>query len=155
MKPYFYDGLLPDSFLGDLIFTKMINHRDGTLKEAFDSAVTEVTSEHQELLYAYSYEFELYVDEYLKNSRKGQATLNSALSYACKTYFFEDCLRYNIFTFLENYVECLLYEQGFNIAEIDRIRSYLFRFVEYQILDTRLDLIVCQVQRFALTHKLP
>ena len=155
MKPYFYDGLLPDSFLGDLIFTKMINHRDGTLKEAFDSSVTEVIAEHKELLYAYSFEFEFYIDEYLTNCRKGQATLSSSLEYAAKTYFSEECLRYNIFTFLENYVECLLFEQGFNIAEIDRIRSYLFRFVDYQILDTRLDLIACQVKRFALTHKLP
>ena len=70
-------------------------------------------------------------------------------------YLVGEILANNIFSFLENYVECLLYEKGLTTSDIERIRSYLMRFVWYEGIDTDLNYIVKKVDEFAKTHKLP
>lgn len=155
MQEYFNDGLLPDGYIQDLMFSKMLEERTGTVYEACTKAAKEVIDEHKELLYSYSWELEGYADLYLECCRKGKATLWKALEYAMYIYLVDEVLKYNVYTFLENYVELRLLQSGVKKREIDGIRSYLLRFVDYNLLDTDIGQINLQVKRYASTHRLP
>ena len=152
---YIYESILPDSYIGNQMFEKMLNIRKGTLQEACISAAKEVICDNREIVYGYAWHLENDIDEYLKDCRKGQATLGEALEKAMTTYLTGEILKNNVFTFLENYVECLLYEKGLVPSDIEGIRSYLLRFVWYEGIDTDLTYIVKKVDKYARTHKLP
>lgn len=152
---YIYESILPDSYIGNQMFEKMLNIRKGTLQEACISAAKEVISENREIIYGYAWHLENEIDGYLKECRKGQATLWEALEIAMTGYLSGEVFRNNIYTFLENYVEYLLYEKGILPSDVESIRSYLLRFVWYEGADTDLNYIVKKVDKFAKTHKLP
>ena len=152
---YIYESIQPDSYIGNQMFEKMLNIRKGTLREACISVVKEVINENRELVYGYAWQLEQGIDDYLKDCRKGKARLWDALENAMTEYLVGEILANNIFSFLENYVECLLYEKGLTTSDIERIRSYLMRFVWYEGIDTDLNYIVKKVDEFAKTHKLP
>lgn len=152
---YIYESILPDSYIGNQMFEKMLNIRKGTLQEACISAAKEVISENREIIYGYAWHLENEIDGYLKECRKGQARLWDALENAMTEYLVGEILANNIFSFLENYVECLLYEKGFTTSYVESIRSYLLRFVWYEGIDTDLAYSVKKVDVFAKTHMLP
>lgn len=153
MQDYFYEGLLPDDVIPNLMFRRMLDIRKGTLKEACEKAAREVITENKDLVYSYAYWLEAYVDEYLREGKN--LTLWNALKYSMFDYLVNVCLHDNIYTYLENYVEALLYEHGFTATQIASLHSYLLRFVDYELYDTRLDFVPCEVERFAVTHRLP
>lgn len=153
MQNYVYDGFLKDSIVPDLMFTKMIYFKKGTVRDAFEQAVDEILSDEQELIFDYAYSFEYYIDDYFKSSQTS-GKVSEALNNGMREYLF-DCLKANLFTFLENRVEAELTACGFSGKAIESIHSSLLRFVEYQSLETRLDVIVANVERFAITLQLP
>lgn len=155
MEKYYNDGLLPDDYIVRCMFDKMLDEKEGTVMEACLKAAKEVIKEHKELLYSYSYELEFFADMYLEECRKGQATLGMALEYAALEYLTSDAFMPNVYIFLGNYVEAQLLRSGVHTSEVQRIRSYLLRFVDYDLLDTDLSHIRFQVDRYAKTRKLP
>ncbi len=153
MQNYVYDGFLKDSIVPDLMFTKMIYFKKGTVRDAFEQAVDEILSDEQELIFDYAYSFEYYIDDYFKSSQTS-GKVSEALNNGMREYLF-DCLKANLYTFLENRVEAELTACGFSGKAIESIRSSLLRFVEYQSLETKLDVIAANVERFAITLQLP
>ncbi len=153
MQSYVYDGFLRDSIIPDLMFQKMIYFKKGTVRDAFEQAVDEILADEQELIFDYAYSLEYYIDDYFRSSGT-TGKVATALNNGMREYLF-DCLKANLYTFLENRVEVELTACGFSGKAIESLHSSLLRFVEYQFLETRLDIIASNVERFAITLQLP
>ncbi len=155
MQKYNCDGLIPNEFIIRHMFLKMMNEKSGTVLDACCKAAKEVIQEEKELIYSYCWELESYIDLYLESCDKGKANLWKALEYAMYVYLVDDVLNSNVYVFLENYVETQLIQYGIEDTEIDSIRSYLLRFVNYNLLETDLGEIETEVTKYLRTHKVP
>lgn len=150
MKSYQYDGLMVDDTLLDKFFYQLLSYRKGTIKEVFAAAIEEFFDENREMIFCYSHDLEVFINCYLREHNN--ATIADALKYSVSEYFW-DCLQDNRYTIIENYVEAMLYEAGIDKQVISRLN--LLRFADYQMYDTRIDIIQANVARFAITGITP
>ncbi len=155
MEKYKYYGLLPENNLGDGMFEKMLWKNTGTLLEVCKEAAKEVIDEKTDYIYSYAWELEEDIDKYLKQCRKGEANLKDALKSAMLTYLTDVVLYNNMLIFLENYVAFHLMDRGLTTYEVDKIRSYLLRFVWYEMCDTKLETINRNIDKYIRTGILP
>ena len=148
MQEFYNDGLMRDGMIPDKMFAKMLGMRKGTVKEVADTAINEIIKEDMELIYGYTYELEGFINEYINQEHGEWVKLQDALAYSVREYLL-DCLHSNLYTFCENYAETILTEYGFNKGAVARLP--LLRFADFQMEDTRLDIICTNVERFAIT----
>lgn len=108
MKAYFNEGILPMEFL-DETFSRMLLHKKGTVKEIFEKVVKEVTTEYEQELYECSYMLEGYINEVVRETQSTEDFTLTTVIREAGVRCLRDCLHDNLYTFLENYIELMLY----------------------------------------------
>lgn len=146
MEKYFNDGLLPDGYIINEVFSQMLNnHRAGTLKNILEVETKNFLKENDVIIFDYCYQLEGYINEYYRISKKEDFSLKDALEYAVTDYL-KTAFHDNLITFMENYAETLLYGYGLS-AEAIRQKN-LYDFVEYYTEDTDLEIINIKVRKY-------
>lgn len=119
MKQYFSEGLLPYEYVEEA-FNQLLTIKSGTIGEAFSKVAKVMSLEYREQYYDYIYELEPYINEFIRQNTSASFTLMEAIPLAVESYLL-DVFHDNLYTFLENYVEKMLFEQGLSKPEVDAL----------------------------------
>ena len=110
MKNYFNEGLIPMEVIEEL-FERMMLSRRGTILKSFEKNVKKVISKYEQELFSCSYMIEGYINEVAREVEDEEVVnLKPVIQEACKRCL-RDCLHDNVYTFVENYIEMLLYDK--------------------------------------------
>lgn len=147
MDKYFNDGLLPDGYIINEVFSQMLNnHRAGTLKSILEIETKNFLKANEILIFNYCYQLEGYINEYYRNNSKKDFSLKDALEYAVTDYL-KTAFHDNLITFIENYAETLLYD-SYGLSSDDVRHINLYDFVEYYTEDTDLEIVNIKVRKY-------
>lgn len=123
MKEYFNEGILPMEFLEET-FSRMLSHKKGTVREVFESAVKEVLTEYEQELFECSYMLEGYINEVAREVESTKEFYMTEVIQEAGVRCMSDCLHDNLYTFLENYIELMLYAKGVSAEVIATIPKW-------------------------------
>lgn len=93
----------------DETFSRMLLNKKGTVREIFEKAVKEVITEYEQELYECSYMLEGYINEVARESESTEEFTLTAVIREAGVRCLRDCLHDNLYAFLENYIELMLY----------------------------------------------
>lgn len=119
MKAYFKDGLLEEAYIEEA-FKRLQTVKSGTVKEAFEKTAKAFASEYREDFYGSTYELEGYINDLIRKNTSATITLGEIIESAVVEYLL-DIFHDNLYTYLENHVEALLSEDGFQEEDLAKI----------------------------------